>query len=622
MENILEPKLIGELTLSKNNYQFFIPSYQRGYRWGKDEVNYLLDDLLEFKISHKNNEKYCLQPIVVKQLINNKYEVLDGQQRLTTLYILLSYLKQDYREINLFSLEYETRKDSEDFLKDLSNEIKEDNPDYFYISQAFQTITKWFESKSTEYYTLKIDFVQMIMNHLEIIWYEIKDDSNPIDVFTRINIGKIPLTNSELVKAIFLSKTNLQIGLRNDNDVIDEATKKIDEAILNNKQTIIALEWDSIEKQLQNEQFWSFIFNQSENNYQTRIDYILDLITQSTINKKDNLESFNKYYNEIKEVRYNQESIDKLKSKNISLIEEKWSSLRSYFDILQEWYDDKWYNHIIGYLISKKVNVLDLLNRYKELNKEDFKLELINQIDGLIETKNISELLFTNTSDKKIIENILLYHNVVGSLIQPDTSVHFPFDKINLTKWSLEHIYAQNSDELLEKDYPLWVTDHLKYFESVNNNSEDEIIDLIKSLKNLQNMNFENQKDDYKETFKKVFSEIEDYIKKYNSLDLDIIDETLKKYQWVTNEHSIANLTLLDIGSNAHLSNSLFAIKREKIKGLDRISAYIPNETRKVFLKYYSDVAGHDAYWTFEDRIAYVKDIETKITELHKLLNL
>jgi len=620
MDNILEPRLIGVLTHPKNNYQFFIPSYQRGYRWSKEEVTALLEDLLEFSNYFKNKETYCLQPIVIKQLKDGRYEVLDGQQRLTTLYILLSYLKQEYREISLFSLEYATRKDSESFLKNLNNKVNYDNPDYFYISEAFDTISQWFEVKSLDYFTLKMDFVRMIMNHLEIIWYEIKDESNPIDIFTRINIGKIPLTNSELVKAIFLSKNNLQLGLSNDEINNSETTKQIEEVILNNKQAIIALEWDLVEKRLQDDKFWAFIFNQDHNNYQTRIDFILDLITGSTINQKDNLESFNKYYNQIKEVRNNKEALDELKKTNNSFIEDKWLELKSYFDILLEWYENKWYNHIIGYLISRRVNILDLLNSYKNKNRGGFKEELVEKVKKYILVKNIAELSYGTAKENKLIENILVFHNVIGSLIQPDTSVHFPFEKMNRLKWSLEHIYAQNSDDLLEKDYPLWVTDHLIYFRRINDGREAQVQKIIANLEELENRYLKNPKEVDKTSFNQVFSDVEEYVKENTSIDMNSLEDSLKEYKWVTNEHSIANLTLLDIGANSYLSNSLFAIKREKIKKLDKDAAFIPNETRKVFLKYYSNAGGHDAYWTFEDRIAYVKDIESKINELNNLL--
>ncbi len=616
MTNILEPRLVGDLTLPKNNYQFFIPSYQRGYRWGKEEVRALLNDLLEFLNSNQSKlERYCLQPIVVKQLADGKYEVLDGQQRLTTLFILLSYLKQDYKEINLFGLTYETRPNSGTFLQNLSLEINNENPDYFYISQAYTIISEWFMTMSNDYSGLKMNLFQVIVNQVDIIWYEIKDAINPIDVFTRINIGKIPLTNSELVKAVFLSKNNLQMGL-------NESDKKIAETVLNNKQGVIALEWDAMEKQLQNHEFWSFIYNREQNNYETRIDYILDLITESPINKKDSLDSFNVYYNKVRLLRNNPQAIEELKRRNVSFIEEEWLELKSYFDILLEWYTDKWYNHIIGFLISRNENVMALLKNYKNLNRAGFKKQLLDRISELLLTKNIAELTY-ESNDKKTIEGILLLHNVIGSLLQPDTSVQFPFDKINTNRWSLEHIYAQHSEDLKEKDYPLWIADHLAYFRKESDSKNQEVLNIINALESLEIDADKWRVEEYKTAFLKIFTDIDKYLSKDSEkLELMDNDDENDKHNWVTDDHSIANLTLLDVGMNSHLSSSIFAVKREKIKEFDKAMAYIPNETRKVFLKYYSNSLGHDAYWTIEDRKAYVRDVESKINNLYNLLAL
>ena len=69
--------------------KFYIPSYQRGYRWTEQQVLDLLNDILEFR--NKNSGFYCLQPVVVKKLSNGYWELLDGQQRLTTLFIILKY---------------------------------------------------------------------------------------------------------------------------------------------------------------------------------------------------------------------------------------------------------------------------------------------------------------------------------------------------------------------------------------------------------------------------------------------------------------------------------------------------------------------------------------------------
>jgi hypothetical protein bacD2_00658 len=90
IENKLELKLINEL----RDYSFYIPKYQRGYRWTQNEILDLLNDIYEFKpkqIGDDPDKKtwYCLQPIVVKKIEENKFEVIDGQQRLTSIYLIL-----------------------------------------------------------------------------------------------------------------------------------------------------------------------------------------------------------------------------------------------------------------------------------------------------------------------------------------------------------------------------------------------------------------------------------------------------------------------------------------------------------------------------------------------------
>lgn len=78
---ILETKFVADISGS-----FYIPSYQRGYRWSETEVVRLLDDI------YQNGKKnYCLQPVVVRKK-EDRYELIDGQQRLTTLYLIYKYM--------------------------------------------------------------------------------------------------------------------------------------------------------------------------------------------------------------------------------------------------------------------------------------------------------------------------------------------------------------------------------------------------------------------------------------------------------------------------------------------------------------------------------------------------
>ena len=69
---------------------FYIPSYQRGYRWREQQVKDLLEDIMAFAKKVENKEEkgsYYLQPIVLQPQSSNRWDVIDGQQRLTTIYI-------------------------------------------------------------------------------------------------------------------------------------------------------------------------------------------------------------------------------------------------------------------------------------------------------------------------------------------------------------------------------------------------------------------------------------------------------------------------------------------------------------------------------------------------------
>lgn len=96
--NSMGTKKVEELLVSKSmplGMQFYVPNYQRGYRWKESQVQQLLNDIKEFDYE-KNNEKkfYCLQPLVVTEDKENGWVVIDGQQRLTTLFIILTCIER------------------------------------------------------------------------------------------------------------------------------------------------------------------------------------------------------------------------------------------------------------------------------------------------------------------------------------------------------------------------------------------------------------------------------------------------------------------------------------------------------------------------------------------------
>lgn len=147
--NSIELKTLNELSL----YSFYIPAYQRGYRWTIQEVKDLLNDINEFmprEIDGSDDKTwYCLQTVVVKQREEGVYEVIDGQQRLTTAYLILYYLNQDFVEKKrdkLFELDYETRPNSKTFLQH-PEEYSTNCIDFYYIHQAYSTIEEWFDAR-------------------------------------------------------------------------------------------------------------------------------------------------------------------------------------------------------------------------------------------------------------------------------------------------------------------------------------------------------------------------------------------------------------------------------------------------------------------------------------------
>ena len=278
--NNIELKAIKDLI----GMNFFIPNYQRGYRWTCQQVKDLLDDIKEFMENNSTNI-YCIQPLVVKRapireelldqiklaksvddvrrLINTSdtWEVIDGQQRLTTIYIILKYLQHG----ELYTLEYKTRKDSWEYLNnDIVSYNSGDtttNIDFYHMGEAYCEVKEWFAKNRN----CEQQFLQTLLERVKFIWYEVQEDQNSKEIFQRLNLGKISLTNSELIKAILLK--------RNFNDNREAMSATVMQ---------ISTEWDIIENALQNDELWAFV-NTLDYESPTRIDYIFDIIRTRNI---------------------------------------------------------------------------------------------------------------------------------------------------------------------------------------------------------------------------------------------------------------------------------------------------------------------------------------------------
>ena len=194
----IDPVAIKELIC----LDFHIPSYQRGYRWTTQQIKELLEDI-ECFCEKGAKGIYCIQPLVVKGH-GAYWDVIDGQQRLTTINIILSCLNQEK-----YKLQYQTRPKSQIFLSCILNRTEEeakDNIDFYHMIKARNFILRWKQDKNDEYIK---NYTEVLLNKVKFIWYD-TDTQDPIEVFTRLNIDKIPLTSAELIKAILLNRSNFQ----------------------------------------------------------------------------------------------------------------------------------------------------------------------------------------------------------------------------------------------------------------------------------------------------------------------------------------------------------------------------------------------------------------------------
>lgn len=573
MENyvILEAKPIKDIRGT-----FHIPAYQRGYRWERTQVKTLLNDLYQCMEANGQEKDYCLQPVVVQKKGELQYDLIDGQQRLTTIYILLRYVEQNFFKFvkPKFSFKYETREKTQAFLENMDPQLAQTNIDFFHIYQAYTTIKDWLEETfpaDTDSHLYKL--CNYVKEKVKVIWYEVGAEADPIVLFTRLNVGKIQLTNAELIRALFLSDTP--------------------NGMENRRKYEIAIQWDDIEKQLRDDDgaFWAFITRKRAEDYPTRIDILFDLMCHKQDAEKDPLFTFFKMEERLKHA--DRDSV--------------WQEVINAFLQLKEWYKNNVCYHKIGYLIaSGSKTMADLLDEARGKRKSEF----MKRLDEMI-----AESITWSTNDKdsywdldyhkdynRICRILLLFN--VQSIISYCVRQRFPFNKYNNEEWSIEHIHAQNSEGLKTVDLQLeWLEWHLPSLKAIHRDESDN--ELVRDV--------EKAIDDIRQSGRFIRSDFDDIFRRVVS---DLSDTTDTDYI-----NTLPNLALLSCGHNTCLSNSTFDVKRNLIIKMDKRGEFIPYCTKMTFLKYYensSDVQVH--FWGQKDREAYLQTIQHVIAPYYDLI--
>ena len=642
MDNTVNQFAIGELL---DGRYFYIPSYQRGYRWTEKQVGDLLRDLLCFSndLANKGNKDekdqfYCLQPIIARPITDidqlktifgddfndsilehGVWEIIDGQQRLTTIFLLYKYLldqkgwdaetlkdEEDGKE--LYHIYYATRKGSSSFLenlsskaiKDSSEEMFKENVDYFHMANAFKYISEWIKTDGKSInirYQLggSLDNVRTSLFKLlngmsdtkggsvQVLWYELAENKGKQNIkeFQKINTGKIRLTDAELIKGLFLLEKNFSTS-----------EKYI-------KQSELALEWEFIENTLHANNFWYFLQKKGFD-MPNRIDLLFNLIYKKAalknIQEEDwdaklkevdiqlsdarQSEIFRFYYN-----RFEGKIGEDLQHE----VGKAWDEVMELYRTLDDWFCTPSIYNYIGLLSQCGEDLCRLVLHYEYLPEEstildfeDYLKERISFHLRKVKIDNEKKLILSTYKEHDNIYKVLLTLNIhllneQNQKLESESDVYkFPFDVLNAQNWDIEHIDSFHTNAL-KKD-----NDKKEWIETALADRSDE---LSKDEKEQINLKIEeNALDDAINIIKR------------NAQEVDTEEEI---------KNTIGNLTLLDAATNRMYGNSLFCTKRRIIIERIKQGVFVPVATQYIFAKFFDQKGTNRSLWTKEDMEAY-----------------
>ena len=560
--------------LGKN---YYIPNYQRGYRWGKDEVTKLLDDIWDFA-NHRKSQFYCLQPLIILPQEPSdaeetvRYEVLDGQQRLTTLNLIVHYIKEHFPGNEKYPemyLHYQTRPESSKAFSSIC--IGEDGRvrmedglkpsiDFWHIKHAYGHIHSWFSEKEEDDRFNGNTFQEVFLDQVKVIWYEIDRGEDPIKVFERNNIGKIPLADAELIKAFIL-----------------KGDKRSDRNHLR-RQLEIAREWDEIEQGLRNPNLWAFIFGNKP-----MPDICIGQLFVVALKLED--EKKPKVYDIVEK---------KLEEKE-GYLESLWQRVKDLYSMIVDWYHDHKAYHYIGYLTQMGVKVQSI---YALRSEDDTKAQFIDKLRSKISEGEIRKLHYSQKDGfyklskrekskelygGKEVRSLLLLYNIELCLREGSTE-RFPFETLQVEgekriMWDIEHIDSQTPREIQsKKEQNQWLE---VTREALGSKIAYELGDRITK--------YISQESNEQEKFEALREQLQ-----------DLAGEKEDNYS-----QSIGNLALLDAGTNRSYGNSLFINKRAELQKREQQGQFIPQGTKIAFMKYFSGSRPALDKWSTEDKCAH-----------------
>ena len=617
------------------NYSFYIPNYQRGYKWSKENIEDLLNDINS--IGKDGKAEHCLHNLTI---INNEdkgqYEVVDGQQRLTTIYLLLNYLNSE----EIYNLDYQIREETKHFINkklkeiiekihndnssiDIFNSVKEEEidikkedgtdeessynkQDIYFICDALFCMHQWFNPKNNNHQNFENseNLEEKIKNNLKNVYFY-KHEITGIKgetVFANLNSGKVALTDIELIKADLI--INISENIEKENK------EKNNDVLLNEIRSNIGRLWDEMESFLAQDEVWHWIA--ANNKSANKLSLLFNLI---------GIEFFKDYENK----KNNKTSNDIL------------DEIKDYYYTIKDWYYDNDMYHLVGIAINIDIKI-DKLFEIKEniaKNKCELKSEIIQSIINKLSLKiddndsiksiKIGETQYEdlNYQNRKYIEKIMLLLNCLeGYNFNNKTfnkGFRYRFDLHNKENWSIEHIFPQNATK---ENYKSYILDLIFLFKEENkkeeNKKEENKKEELKKICGI--LGIVNNNENIEELKKLIIEKLREFINENKDIDINKIKEISDNMQFMDIQ-SIGNLALLSKNINSSLKNDIFEEKRNKLlKKLSEENIFIPPLTLKIFSKNFDGAERTKAYWTPTDFNAYINYQEKQLKKIFKII--
>ncbi len=505
-----------ELSYLFRDFWFVVPEYQRPYVWNKDNILELLEDLW-FAFTTGEEDEYFVGSLVLRKLNDssiNEYEILDGQQRLTTFLLIFNTFKKKFKEdiqlkntLTQFLFQennpytntperqriiFKIRGNSNLFLTNfikhnsINEQLKEDIS-IKNMKKAIEIIDEFINDKIKVFGDERVKkFIAYLLNKVVFIYVSTDSFEDAFRLFTILNNRGIPLTNADILKAINVGEIESSEG--------------------SNMANFYAKKWENIH-------------NHFEENFERFLEYIRTILIKDKANKS--------LLEEFEEKIYKKGKLAKGRD-TVDTIERYFNIYKKIIDFTTEEDLSNSYKNLITIMqegISSTDWIPPLLEFYRKFGKE-YLFEFLKKL----EFKFVSSWILGETPTKRR-ENIY-------RILKTIDNANIPSDIINnneIFSVDIKKLKSILSEDIYGRPYTKYLLLRYEYLKQDNST-------LITEYKyiSVEHILPQNPKENSK--WKEWFTE-----------------EEIETYK-----NKIGNLVLLNRRKNSSLSNLDFDEKKER----------------------------------------------------------